>query len=74
MKNNFKLGAALAVLGIVLHGSAYATLACGRRWIAQSRTGNVLSIVTTYAWTGSGYVLPSAMAKAVSCVRRRGLA
>ena len=53
-----------AVIGIVLHGAAYCTLACGKRWIAAKRPGVVLSIVTTYAWTGSGYVLPSAMAKA----------
>ncbi len=53
-----------AVIGIVLHGAAYCTLACGKRWIASGRRGVVLSIVTTYAWTGSGYVLPSAMAKA----------
>ncbi len=57
-----------AVLGIVLHGSAYMTLACGKRWIADARpeglVANVLSIVTTYAWTGSAYVVPSAMAKA----------
>src|SRR5262249_34837131 len=33
-----------AVLGIVLHGSAYATLACGKRWLAAGRKGNVLSI------------------------------
>jgi NAD(P)-dependent dehydrogenase (short-subunit alcohol dehydrogenase family) len=53
-----------AVLGIVLKGSANCTLACGRRWLAGGRRGTVLSIVTTYAWTGSAYVLPSAMAKA----------
>ncbi len=53
-----------AVLGIVLHGSAYMTLACGKRWLADARKANVLSIVTTYAWTGSAYVVPSAMAKA----------
>ncbi len=53
-----------AVVGIVLHGSAYMTLACGKRWIADKRPGTVLSIVTTYAWTGSAYVVPSAMGKA----------
>ncbi len=53
-----------AVVGIVLHGSAYMTLACGKRWIAEKHPGNVLSIVTTYAWTGSAYVVPSAMGKA----------
>jgi len=63
-----------AVLGIVLHGAAYATLACGRRWIAARRPAAVLSIVTTYAWTGSGYVLPSAMAKAGVLAMTRSLA
>src|SRR5688500_14136633 len=53
-----------AVLGIVLHGSAYMTVACGRRWLAEQRRASVLSIVTSYAWTGSAYVVPSAMAKA----------
>jgi NAD(P)-dependent dehydrogenase (short-subunit alcohol dehydrogenase family) len=53
-----------AVLGIVLHGSAYVTLGCGKRWLAEGHTAAVLSIVTTYAWTGSAYVVPSAMAKA----------
>lgn len=63
-----------AVLGIVLHGSAYATMACGRRWIAEQRPGNVLSIVTTYAWTGSAFVVPSAMAKAGVLAMTRSLA
>jgi NAD(P)-dependent dehydrogenase (short-subunit alcohol dehydrogenase family) len=53
-----------AVVGIVLRGSANCTLACGRRWLQAGQGGTVLSIVTTYAWTGSAYVLPSAMAKA----------
>jgi NAD(P)-dependent dehydrogenase (short-subunit alcohol dehydrogenase family) len=63
-----------AVVNIVLHGTAYATLACGRRWLAAKRPGNVLSIVTTYAWTGSGYVVPSAMAKAGVLAMTRSLA
>jgi NAD(P)-dependent dehydrogenase (short-subunit alcohol dehydrogenase family) len=53
-----------AVLGIVLKGSVNCTLACGRRWLAADLPGTVLSITTTYAWTGSAYVLPSAIAKA----------
>jgi NAD(P)-dependent dehydrogenase (short-subunit alcohol dehydrogenase family) len=53
-----------AVTGIVLNGTAYATLGCGRRWLAAGRGGTVLSIVATYAWTGSAYVVPSACAKA----------
>ena len=63
-----------AVVNIVLHGSAYMTLACGKRWIAENRPGNVLSIVTTYAWTGSGYVVPSAMGKAGVLAMTRSLA
>ncbi len=63
-----------AVLGIVLHGSAYVTWACGKRWIAEGAPGNVLSIVTTYAWTGSPYVVPSAMAKAGVLAMTRSLA
>ena len=63
-----------SVIGIVLHGTAYMTLACGKHWIKSGRPGNVLSIVTTYAWTGSGYVVPSAMAKAGVLAMTRSLA
>ena len=63
-----------AVLSIVLHGSAYMTLACGKRWLASAHKANVLSIVTTYAWTGSAYVVPSAMAKAGVLALTRSLA
>ncbi len=63
-----------AVLAIVLHGSAYMTLACGKRWIAAGRAATVLSIVATYAWSGSAYVVPSAMAKAGVLAMTRSLA
>jgi NAD(P)-dependent dehydrogenase (short-subunit alcohol dehydrogenase family) len=63
-----------AVLGIVLHGSIYCTLALGKRWIAAGRGGRVLNIVTTYAETGSAYVVPSAAAKAGVLVLTRSLA
>jgi NAD(P)-dependent dehydrogenase (short-subunit alcohol dehydrogenase family) len=63
-----------AVVRIVLNGSANMTLACGRRWIAEGRGGTVLSIVTSYAWTGSPYVLPSAMGKAGVLAMTRSLA
>lgn len=53
-----------AVLGIVLHGTVYATLEMGKRWIAREHPGVVLSISTLYAEAGSGYVVPSAIAKA----------
>ena len=63
-----------AVLGIVLHGTAYCTTACGRRWLSAGHKASVLSIVTTYAWTGSAYVVPSAMAKAGVLALTRSLA
>ena len=63
-----------AVLGIVLHGSAYVTVGCGRRWLQAKRPASVLSIVTSYAWTGSAYVVPSAMAKAGVLAMTRSLA
>ena len=40
------------------------TLQLGQRMINENKTGNFLNISTTYANTGSGYVLPSAVAKA----------
>lgn len=55
-----------AVVGIVLQGTFHCTLALGRKWIAAKKPGNILNIVTTYASTnaGSGFVVPSACAKA----------
>lgn len=53
-----------AVVGIVLHGSFHCTSAAGRHWIEAGSPGTVLSILATYAWTGSAYVLPSACGKA----------
>lgn len=63
-----------SVLGIVLHGSMYCTLALGKRWLAAKRKGRVLSIVTTYAEGGSAYVVPSAAAKAGVLAMTRSLA
>ncbi|NMP21090.1 SDR family oxidoreductase [Sulfobacillus sp. DSM 109850] len=63
-----------AVLNIVLHGTLYCTLAAGKRWIDAGQPGTVLNIVTTYAWTGSGYVVPSAAAKAGVLAMTRSLA
>ena len=63
-----------AVLNVVAHGSAYMTLACGKKWISNDQPGNVLSIITTYAWTGSAYVVPSAMGKAAILAMTRSLA
>src|ERR1700760_2667775 len=53
-----------AVVDIVLNGTFHCTQAFGNRMIAGGKGGAILSIVTTYAWTGSAFVLPSACAKA----------
>lgn len=65
-----------AVLGIVLMGTINMTMACGRRWLAASQPGTVLNIVATYASTGSGsgYVVPSAVAKSGVLALTRSLA
>ncbi len=52
-----------AVRSTVMDGALHATLACGRRWIAEGLPGSVVSMLVTWVWTGSAYVLPSAMAK-----------
>jgi NAD(P)-dependent dehydrogenase (short-subunit alcohol dehydrogenase family) len=62
-----------AVVEIVLFGSFHCTRAFGETMIAQGG-GNVLSIVTTYAWTGSAFVLPSACGKAGVLAMTRSLA
>lgn len=53
-----------AVTSTVMTGSFYTTLAVGRRWIAEGLPGSVLSNLTTWVWSGSAFVVPSAMAKA----------
>jgi NAD(P)-dependent dehydrogenase (short-subunit alcohol dehydrogenase family) len=65
-----------AVVGIVLHGTFHCTLALARKWIAAKQAGNVLNIVTTYAAVncGSGFVVPSACAKAGVLAMTRSLA
>jgi len=62
------------VVDIVLRGTYYFTLALGKYWIENKIKGNVLNISTTYAWTGSGWVVPSAMAKAGVLAMTKSLA
>lgn len=52
------------VVDIVLKGSYNCSLLLGKYWIKNKIEGTVVNIVTTYSWTGSGYVVPSAIAKA----------
>jgi NAD(P)-dependent dehydrogenase (short-subunit alcohol dehydrogenase family) len=63
-----------AVVDIVLKGSYHCTLAAGKHMIERGTRGCMLSIVTSYAWTGSGYVVPSACAKAGVLALTRSLA
>ena len=63
-----------AIANIVLHGTFYMTNACGKRWIAEQRKASVISILTTWVWTGSPFVVPSAMSKAGVAVMTQSLA
>jgi NAD(P)-dependent dehydrogenase (short-subunit alcohol dehydrogenase family) len=63
-----------SVVQIVLYGSFHCTRELGRRLIAREAPGQVLSIATTYAETGSAFVLPSAVAKAGVLAMTRSLA
>lgn len=62
------------IVDIVLKGSYNCTLLLGKYWIEKKIPATVLNIVTTYSWTGSGYVVPSAVAKAGVLSMTRSLA
>lgn len=62
------------VVDIVLRGTSNVTLCAGKNWIRNKQKGTFLNIVTTYAWTGSAYVVPSACAKAGVLALTRSLA
>jgi NAD(P)-dependent dehydrogenase (short-subunit alcohol dehydrogenase family) len=63
-----------AVLGIVLHGSFYCTIAAGRRWIESGHGGNVISTVSAPVITGQAFTAASAAAKAGVLAMTRSLA
>jgi len=71
---DLSIGAFEAVIGIVLMGTIHCSMACGRRWIKAGHRANVLNITTTYAESGSPYVVPSAVAKAGVLNMTRSLA
>ncbi|HSY77616.1 MAG TPA: SDR family oxidoreductase, partial [Bacteroidia bacterium] len=62
------------IIDIVLKGSVNCSLALGKYWIEEKIPGNILNIVTTYAFTGSAYVVPSACAKGGVLAMTRSLA
>src|SRR2546423_4782999 len=63
-----------AIANTVLHGTFYVTHCVGKRWIAGGHKGSVVSIVVTWVWTGSPFVVPSAMSKAGVHVMTQSLA
>ncbi|MBE9667380.1 SDR family oxidoreductase [Mucilaginibacter boryungensis] len=63
-----------SIIDIVLKGSVNCSLALGKYWIAEKIPGNILNIITTYAFTGSAYVVPSACAKGGVLAMTRSLA
>jgi NAD(P)-dependent dehydrogenase (short-subunit alcohol dehydrogenase family) len=63
-----------AIANIVFHGSFYVTHSVGKRWIEGGSKGSVISILVTWVWTGSPYVVPSAMSKAGLHVMTKSLA
>jgi NAD(P)-dependent dehydrogenase (short-subunit alcohol dehydrogenase family) len=63
-----------AIANIVFHGSFYVTHCVGKRWIEGGTKGSVISILVTWVWTGSPYVVPSAMSKAGLHVMTKSLA
>lgn len=63
-----------SIIDIVLKGTVNCTLAFGKHWIKEKHPGSILNIITTYAFTGSGYVVPSACAKGGVLALTRSLA
>lgn len=63
-----------AVVDIVLKGTWFMTQAVGRQMIEQGNGGSIVSILTTYVYTGSSFVVPSAMAKAGLLAMTKSLA
>ena len=52
-----------AIANIVFHGTFYMTHSVGKRLIEASHKASIINILTTWVWTGSPYVVPSAMSK-----------
>ena len=63
-----------SIIDIVLKGTVNCTLTFGKHWIKEKQAATVLNIVTTYAFTGSAYVVPSACAKGGVLALTRSLA
>lgn len=63
-----------AIADIVFRGTFYVTHNVGKRIIAEKGRCNVLSILTTWVWNGSAFVVPSAMSKSAINTMTQSLA
>tara|TARA_Y100000590_G_scaffold248024_1_gene278668 strand:- start:1761 stop:2642 length:882 start_codon:yes stop_codon:yes gene_type:complete len=63
-----------AIANIVFHGTFYVTHAVGKRWLENGSKGSIISILATWVWTGSPYVVPSAMSKSALHTMTKSLA
>ncbi|WP_286696057.1 SDR family oxidoreductase [Spongiibacter sp. UBA1325] len=63
-----------AIRSTVMDGSFYTVLAIGKRWIKLGMTGSIVSNLVTWVFTGSAYVVPSAMSKTAIDAMTKSLA
>ena len=63
-----------AIANIVFHGTFYVTNAVGKKWLEQNIKGSIISILATWVWTGSPFVVPSAMSKSALHTMTKSLA
>ena len=63
-----------AIANIVFHGTFYVTHAVGKKWIEHQIKGSIISILATWVWTGSPFVVPSAMSKSALNTMTKSLA
>ncbi len=63
-----------SIIGTVLNGTINCSMVIGRKWISTGSKGNIINITATYAWTGSAFVVPSAVSKAGVLALTRSLA
>src|SRR5215469_12840415 len=63
-----------AIANIVFRGSFFVTLDAGKRWLAEKKKASVVSILTTWVWSGGPFTVPSAMSKAGLNVMTQSLA
>ena len=63
-----------AIANIVFHGTFYVTNAVGKKWLEHKIKGSIISILATWVWTGSPFVVPSAMSKSALHTMTKSLA